>query len=137
MRFDKKKCAGVTLVELFIVVAVISILAMVAMPVYQDTVVRSRRSDAMITLMRFANQAEIFYSNNNFYTSALGLSTASSEGYYQISFPVVTATNFTIRATPVAGGSQVGDGGLQITATGLQQWDKADDGSYTYSWDDH
>ena len=129
-------CSGLTLIELVIVIAVLSILAAIALPAYEDTLTRSRRSDAMTVLSRFANQQEIFYSNNSFYTTDPGLALLSDEGYYQISIPTANAGFFVIQATPVAGTSQDGDGAFRIDSTGLKQWDKANDGSYSHSWDD-
>lgn len=38
---------------------------------------------------------------------------------------------YTITATPVAGGRQVGDGTFRIDATGLKQWDRNNDADYS------
>lgn len=130
------RAPGFTLIELVIVVAVVAILLSIAIPSYLDSVVRSRRSDAMTTLTRYANQQEIFYSNTNSYSTNLGLSSSSSEGYYVISTPAASATAYTVQATPVNGSSQSGDGSFRITSTGQKLWDMNDDGTYSFEWGD-
>jgi len=44
--------------------------------------------------------------------------------------PAFTATTFTLQATPIAGGVQVGDGNIQLTETGAKSWDRNNDGDF-------
>jgi len=47
---EKKHVKGFTLIELMIVVAIIGVLASIALPAYQDYIVRSQVSDAIVLL---------------------------------------------------------------------------------------
>lgn len=68
---NKSKIAGFTLVELMIVIVIVSIMAAIAYPSYQDSVRKSRRSEAKIALMEIANLQERFFAENNTYTDDL------------------------------------------------------------------
>lgn len=119
MRFQRQisKQRGFTLVELMVVVAIISILTLVAFPAYQDQMRKTRRSDAKIALTTLASQQEKFLSNNGWYTSTIvgspGLgytNNLSTERYYELSMTVGNPpTTFTATATARADGPQAGD----------------------------
>ena len=109
------KHAGFTLIELMIAIAIISILAAVAFPSYQSSVLKSKRTDAKSTLMDYAARQELYYSQNNTYTTeikgntGLGMGTADSqEGYY------------TMTASACSGGTIATCYSLLATATGTQ-----------------
>ena len=126
-----KKEKGFTLIELMIVVAIVGILAAVALPAYQNYVIRTKRADATGALMAATNAMERHRANNFSYAgaSAGGTFSASvpSDGtmaaYYTLTL-VVTGTTYTITAT--ATGSQLNATGqadiLTINQQGTKTW---------------
>ena len=62
-----KKTAGFTLLELMVAVAIIGILASIAIPSYQDKVLKSRRADAKGVLAQLAGSMERQFTANNSY----------------------------------------------------------------------
>ena len=96
-RTHKKKDSGFTLIELMIVVVVIGIIAAIAYPSYTDSVRKSRRTDAKVTLSDVAARLDTFYQNNKSYTDVVtdlgyndvgGNEIESPEAYYHISITV-------------------------------------------------
>lgn len=122
---SKKASAGFTLIEAMIVVAVIGILTAIAMPMYQDSMRKSRRADAMRDLMELASRQERFYAQNGVYTNNVdgefGLNwvgTESGEGNYNLSViqcedtggALVSLDNcYVLQAIPKPGTDQVND----------------------------
>ena len=63
--------AGFTLIELVIVIVIVSILAAVALPGFQDAMRKGRRADAREGLMDAANRQERFMLDRSTYTTDL------------------------------------------------------------------
>lgn len=109
------KSSGYTLVELMIVVALIAIISSIAVPVYQNYVSDSYANQAVVDMKVCALALERYYSNGYTYVGADTATTCTlqspSQGTskYTLSYPSLTATNYTIRATPVGGACGTGD----------------------------
>jgi type IV pilus assembly protein PilE len=59
--------AGVTLMELMTVVAVVGILSMIAIPTYRAYTLRANRTDAKVALLSIVDALERCYTRNNSY----------------------------------------------------------------------
>ncbi len=62
-----KKSYGFTLIELMIVVAIIGILAAIAIPNYNDYIIRSKITEAVSTLSDTKVRMEQYFQDNRFY----------------------------------------------------------------------
>ena len=120
-----KRMAGITLLELMIVVVVVGILAAVAYPSYQDQVRKTRRADGKSALLNTAQALERCYTRFAAYNNAgcgVAFPIVSPDGHYSVTaVGGVTAAAFTLAAAPQ--GAQVEDvdcGILRLTSTGLQ-----------------
>lgn len=133
---------GFTLIELMIVVVIISILASIAVPAYQDSVKKSRRADAKAALSAAVLAQEKWFFQFSGYTNDVddiggdgSDNLLSPEGYYQVTLNMNSGTGscvgggsvkfncYTLTATPVAGGPQADDTActtLSITHLGFK-----------------
>jgi type IV pilus assembly protein PilE len=120
-RPDRRAADGFTLVEVMVVVAIVAILAMVALPAYNESVRKSRRSEAFAALTSVQQAQERWRGSNATYadsvTDLLGSSAGlTPSGYYNISVEELAeadgtfATGYIASATAVSGTSQASDG---------------------------
>lgn len=104
---------GFTLIELLIAVAIVGLLAMVALPAYQDSMRKSRRSEAHAGLVKMQLEQENFRMLNSAYTGDFGTGandiTAHVADNYNIAISGTSATAYTLTATAVTGSSQASD----------------------------
>lgn len=112
MRKRNDRQRGFTLLELMIVVAVIAILAAVALPSYQRSVLHGRRAEASSLLEQNRAALESCYAQNFSYTASAcpALTQTSEHGYYALAAAPatsVTASAYTLTAIPQ--GAQAGD----------------------------
>lgn len=116
---------GFTLIELMIVLVIIAILASIAVPSYQNSVMKSRRADAKAALSSAAAEQEKWFFQFMQYTDDVddiggngsGL-LLSPEGFYTITLTNPSSGSctssapfncYTLTATPTSGGPQEDD----------------------------
>ncbi len=130
-----------TLIELMVVVAIVGILAGIAYPSYQESVMKSRRSDAKGVLLSLANTMERHFTEVNSYCDAAAGGTAvancasavedtgspsifaipaDTASYYAVTISAAAPNSYTLSAAPT--GVQSGDkcGTLTLTHTGVK-----------------
>jgi len=123
---------GFTLIELLITVAILGIVAMIAIPTYNEQINKTRRSDAKVALLKAAQNLERCFTDNNSYqvsvgcTDYTGSGIPSDEGFYTI-VGVQNASAFTLTATAI--GAQASDthcASFSITNTAAKSATNAD-----------
>ena len=99
-----KKYQGFTLIELLIALVIVGILSAIAYPSYTEYMKKSRRSDAQATLSQDQLIMERCYSQSFSYSAACTALPAfpqtSPQGFYTINISNLTATTYTLTATP-------------------------------------
>jgi len=102
-----KKTPGFTLIEVMIVVAIIAILASVAMPAYNDYVVRGKIPEATSALAIKRVQMEQFFQDNRTYVGAPACTADSTTSqFFDFSCAIQTAATYTLQG--VGKGSMLG-----------------------------
>ena len=121
---------GFTLIELMIVIVIIGLLFAVALPSYQNSVLRGHRADAQGILMDISAREERFMEQTNTYTTdittAAGLNigtTTSNNGYYNLSVAACgggIATCYLLTATATGGQANDTDcATITLSSTGV------------------
>ncbi len=128
-----KRQKAFTLIELMITVGIVGILAGIAYPSYQDSVMKSRRADVKGVLLGLANAMERHFTETNSYKGAAGTTATPADtgtpriysipdetaGFYTVTLIDPTDTSsYTLSAEPT--GAQTNDicGTLTLKHTG-------------------
>lgn len=108
------KIRGFTLIELMIVVAVIAVLAMIALPMFDEQLRKGKRAEAMRALAEIQLRQEAYRSNATSYGNLTGADVANGNilgsvaavtaynaglAYYTVTVSGNTATAYVITAT--------------------------------------
>ena len=128
--------SGMTLIEILIVLVILGVLTAVALPTYQNSVLKSGRTAAKGALMDLALRQEQYFINNKSYSSALtelglpdpyyfdrtSVQVAATDGarVYQLSLANASATSYDGVATAVHEQAADGCGSYTLKSDGTR-----------------
>lgn len=123
---QSQQSRGFTLIEMMIVVVIVGILAAIAIPNYQQYILRSHRTAAQAEMMDIANRQKQFLLSNRAYVSKTDLEASgyelptdlSSRYSYVITIGAGTLPSFDITFTAI--GAQTDDGDLGLSSAGVK-----------------
>jgi len=126
-----KNATGFTLIELMIAVAIVGVLAAIAYPSYQNSLIKGNRANAKSYLLEVAQKQQQFLLDNRAYGSKADLKLIEPPEFtkfYTLTVAPVAGPppSFTATATPKAGTRQAADGWLEINEAGTRNSQKPD-----------
>jgi len=111
--YQAYKYKGFSLIELLIVMTIVGILMITVMPSYQDSIRKSRRSDAISILIKMQLEQEYFRMINSSYAADFGVALndvkSGNSEYYTFVIEGATSSVYTLHARTVPTSSQHAD----------------------------
>lgn len=123
---------GFTTIELLIALVILGVLLAIALPNFQSSIRKGRRSEAFSALSVVQQAQERHRSTNAAFTTlltaaptatppGLGLpATRTPTGYYDLAVSSANATTYVATATAVSGTSQANDGDCAVLAVRME-----------------
>lgn len=129
MNIHVAKNRGVTLIELIIVIAVLALLVRMALPSYEQYVLRSNRAEAIEILLATAACQERVYTKFHQYDTNRCLDvTTTPNGHYVVSMSTSNSNqNYTLTATAQANQAKDSCGNLTLTDLAVRGSSKSSD----------
>jgi type IV pilus assembly protein PilE len=123
----QRRHGGFTLIELMMVIVIVAILLAIALPAYQNQIIRGHRAAAKSEMLEIANRQQQFLLSDRAYASK---ATLTSSGY---ALPTDVAGRYDFDVTVgdpndpptfeiifTSKGAQASDGELRLTSEGLK-----------------
>lgn len=123
---------GFSLIELMIAIAIVGILAAVAYPSYQNSIIKGNRANAKAFLMEVAQREQQYLLDARSYLAIVDVGELETKlnmsvpndikRFYDVKVELAAGPppTFTVTATPKAGTKQTPDGWLALSSTGAK-----------------